>query len=92
MYIRGGFDLPRPFGDSYCPLDPSIHKAYPILDVHNDVFEEPIEGGNNAGFFVFFFANVEDSGVIEEEFPPFAREAFASRVGSREIVARRPSN
>ena len=92
MYIWGGFDQPYPFGDSYHQLGPFIHSAYPVLDVHNDVFEEPVEGGNDAGFLVFFLANFEDSGVIEEEFPPFVREAFASRVGSREIVARRPSN
>ena len=57
------------------------------------IFEKPVErcGGLHV-FLVFRTADVENFGVIEEEFAPFSGEAFAMRIDPRKVVARRSAD
>ena len=66
--------------------------TYLILLIHDDVFEEPVEGRLDVGLFVLLFAHGQNSGVVEKQFAPFAGESLAPRIGSRKVVARRTAD
>ena len=66
--------------------------TYFILLVHDDIFEEPIEGRFDVSLLVHLLAHGENPSVIEEQLPPFPGESFAARIRPRKVIAGRTAN